>query len=107
MGNFGKAVRAGLDAARGHYADAVNRPPGDRFVVGGKVVRCASCDGERFELGKALLNSTALTLAKLDWLDHSASILTCVNCSEIRWFGFEPTVLDDVDVNPTPHPDTR
>jgi hypothetical protein len=87
MSNFFRAVRAGVRGFRSALG------PG-RFAAAGRVVRCTHCGGEEFSQTKALMNSTALSLADLDWLDRSATVLVCTSCSLIQWFGKAPTRLD-------------
>lgn len=94
MGKLGDALRAGWASARDDYAARRGRPPGTRYAAAGRGVACTHCGGARFVAREALLNSTVLTLASLDWLDRSATALTCVRCGAIRWFAAAPTAVE-------------
>lgn len=94
MGKLTDALSAAAKVAADHYAARKDRPQGERFVAGGRLVICPQCHSERFDSREALLNSTVLSLIDLDWLDESATALICVNCSAIRWFATKPEPHD-------------
>jgi predicted nucleic-acid-binding Zn-ribbon protein len=60
------------------------------YEVGGKRVQCPHCGGNNFDTGKALLNTTGLTLLGLDWANRSAYILICTACGHIDSFLQKP-----------------
>jgi len=60
------------------------------FSLEGKPVECPHCNGAEFIAGQAQLNTAILTLIELDWIDKSATILTCTSCGQIQWFGKQP-----------------
>jgi predicted nucleic-acid-binding Zn-ribbon protein len=61
------------------------------FSLEGRPVSCPHCDGTQFEMGEAQLNTAFATLIELDWLNKTASILSCTTCGQIQWFGRPPT----------------
>ena len=63
--------------------------PGE-YTVAGKPVQCPHCGGRTFQAGEAQLNTALATFFKLDWLDDSATVLVCTQCSQIQWFGKKP-----------------
>jgi ribosomal protein S27E len=65
-----------------------------RFLAGGKEIRCAHCGGSSFRAGRAQLNTAVLSFFNLDWVDRSATTLTCAGCGFISWFATEPTRLE-------------
>lgn len=64
--------------------------PGE-YVIADKPIVCPHCAGRTFELTEAQLNKALSTLFKLDWLDASATVLICTQCSQLQWFGKRPT----------------
>ena len=52
----------------------------------GLQVVCTHCKHERFEEGKALLNTRGMTFFNLDWLNDEATILICKRCGYTHWF---------------------
>lgn len=50
-------------------------------------VICIHCKYNKFEQGKAQLNTRGLTFFDLDWLNESATTLICKQCGYIHWFG--------------------
>jgi predicted nucleic-acid-binding Zn-ribbon protein len=64
--------------------------PGE-YSIADKAVQCPHCGGRTFEMGQAQLNKALSTFFKLDWLDETATILVCTQCSQIQWFGKQPT----------------
>ncbi len=53
-------------------------------------VRCLCCGGATWQKRKALLNSRAMTLLGLDWLDEGAQVWDCHDCRALHWFRAEP-----------------
>lgn len=53
----------------------------------GKPVACAHCGGDEFIVRKRLLNTAVMTLLGFDFADRQATILKCVHCGRIEWFG--------------------
>ena len=62
----------------------------------GKQISCSHCGGWDFELREAQLNTSLLTAADLDFLNHSASALVCSNCGHIEWF-YQGKDLEQLD----------
>lgn len=56
------------------------------FDVAGKSVVCSHCGGTRFKAQVILLNTWLLSLLRIDWLDSSATVLTCEKCGQLAWF---------------------
>jgi len=63
--------------------------PGE-YALAGKPIHCPHCGGSTFQAGEAQLNTAAATFFRLDWLDDSATVLVCIHCSQIQWFGKRP-----------------
>ncbi len=61
-----------------------------RYEPGGIGISCPHCNNNRFRIGEAQLNTAGLSFLNLDWLNKSATILTCSRCSLILWFNEEP-----------------
>ncbi|NQV85639.1 MAG: DNA-binding protein [Woeseiaceae bacterium] len=57
-----------------------------RFEVIGKKVSCSHCGGARFAAKEILLNTWLLSLLRIDWLDSSATVLSCEKCGQLTWF---------------------
>ncbi len=64
-----------------------------QYAIADKPISCPHCGGVTFQAGEAQLNTALRTLFKLDWLDESATILVCTQCSQIQWFGKRPERL--------------
>jgi len=56
------------------------------FHVSGKRISCSHCGGAEFTSNQILLNTWLLSLLRIDWLDASATVLTCKNCGKLTWF---------------------
>jgi len=56
------------------------------FEVVGKRVSCSHCGGTRFTAKEILLNTWLLSLLRIDWLDSSANVLSCIECGQLTWF---------------------
>ena len=65
-------------------SEPVNRPY--RNKRSGKQVCCSHCGGWDFQLHEAQLNTSLLSAADLDFLNHSAWALECAGCGHIEWF---------------------
>ena len=83
MSKFFTAVKRGVKAMG-------QAPAGERYTVGGKVVSCAHCSGDRFVEGRAQLNTAGMTFMNLDWANRSAATLACTSCGRIEWFLADP-----------------
>ena len=86
MSGFFDSFKQGMQEA----TDPLNA---GRFQAGGKEIVCPHCGNKQFDTGKAQLNTAVATLFELDWLNKSANILICKNCSHILWFGKSPEVI--------------
>ncbi len=86
MKKLGRALKAG---AKG-FANACGPVC---YQAGGVQVRCTHCKGELFREQEALLNTTGMTLANLDWLNKSGTALLCDNCGLIQWYAKKPDRL--------------
>jgi len=56
------------------------------FEVVGKRVSCSHCQGTKFTAKEFLLNTWLLSLLRIDWLDASATVLSCEKCGQQIWF---------------------
>jgi len=56
------------------------------FEVVGTRVHCSHCGGSQFTAKEILLNTWLLSLLRIDWLDSSANVLSCVKCGRLTWF---------------------
>ena len=56
------------------------------YHVAGKRVSCHQCSGTSFKSQEILLNTWLLSLLRIDWLDSSATVLTCIECGRLTWF---------------------
>lgn len=68
-----------------HNASLVPSDDGN-YEVGGKRVTCSHCGCSNFTAQEILLNTWLLSLLRFDWLDSSATVLTCDNCGHLTWF---------------------
>jgi hypothetical protein len=57
-----------------------------QYRVNGIDVTCVHCKYDRFEHGKAQLNTALASFLHLNFTDRSATILTCCRCSYVHWF---------------------
>ncbi|KUO63116.1 MAG: hypothetical protein APF84_11355 [Gracilibacter sp. BRH_c7a] len=58
-------------------------------------VNCTHCGYDRFEQGKALLNTRGMSFFDLDWLNADATTLICIRCGYIQWFGKNVTEITE------------
>ena len=56
------------------------------YDVVGTRVSCSHCGGRHFTPQEILLNTWLLSLLRIDWLDSSATVLSCNNCGHLTWF---------------------
>lgn len=59
------------------------------YEVVGERVTCFHCGEARFKAQEILLNTWFLSLLRIDWLDSSATVLTCDTCGRLTWFAQE------------------
>ena len=57
-----------------------------QFKITGKSLTCSHCGGTAFKAQDILLNTWLLSLLRIDWLDSSATVLTCENFGKLTWF---------------------
>ncbi|OUM87916.1 MAG: hypothetical protein BAA01_10725 [Bacillus thermozeamaize] len=63
---------------------------GHRYESGArKIITCLHCEHDRFEEGRALLNTRGFSFFDLDWLNRGATILTCMQCGLVHWFAHD------------------
>ncbi|OXN01076.1 hypothetical protein [Bifidobacterium vansinderenii] len=56
------------------------------YESNGHEIVCSQCGGRAFIKGEALLNTAGMTFLDLDFLNRSADILVCEECSHVEWF---------------------
>ena len=56
------------------------------YEVGGKRVSCSHCSNTQFNSKEILLNTWLMSLLRIDWLDSSATVLSCNKCGQLTWF---------------------
>ena len=66
-----------------------------RYEVVGKRVTCFHCGGSTFKAQEILLNTWLLSLLRIDWLDTSATVLSCETCGRLTWFEQEEPIDND------------
>ena len=59
------------------------------YEVAGKRICCSHCGSAEFSSNQILLNTWLLSLLRIDWLDSSATVLTCEKCGQLTWFSQE------------------
>lgn len=64
-----------------------------QYSIADKQITCPHCGNDTFSKSEAQLNTALRTFLELDWLDESATVLVCLKCSRIQWFGKKPTKL--------------
>jgi uncharacterized protein len=80
VSEFYNRVKKGVKAVKDSFGPSSYRAFGIQVV-------CPHCRNEKFEEGKAQLNTATATFLNLDWLNKSATVLICTNCGYIQWFG--------------------
>lgn len=86
VSNFYDRLKSGAKAAIDSFG------PG-RYSAGGVNVVCPHCKHYEFQESVAQLNTAGMTFFKLDWLNKSATTLTCTNCGLIQWYDKSPERL--------------
>ena len=61
-------------------------PTPSAWLANGHSVKCPVCDNSKFVESKAQLNTAAMSFMDLDFLNKSATLLICTDCSHIQWF---------------------
>jgi hypothetical protein len=61
------------------------------FTIAGKALSCSHCGGSKFTAQQVLLNTWLMSLLRIDWLDSSATVLSCNQCSKLSWFARNPS----------------
>ncbi len=64
----------------GHRRDDVH------VYLNDQQLRCHICEGDVFRKREGLINTTWMTLFKLDPLNESAHCVTCMTCGYMHWF---------------------
>ena len=57
-----------------------------QVVAAGIPLRCKHCEHDLFYTREAQLNTSAMTLFGLDWLNRSGVCRVCARCGFIHWF---------------------
>jgi hypothetical protein len=57
-----------------------------RVYLSERPLRCHVCDGDVFQKREGLINTTWVTLFRLDPLNESAHCLACNSCGYVHWF---------------------
>jgi hypothetical protein len=60
------------------------------YTIAGKALACSHCGGGKFREQQVLLNTWLMSLLRVDWLDSSATVLSCENCNKLTWFAQSP-----------------
>ena len=61
-----------------------------QFTIAGRKLACSHCGGSQFTAQQVLLNTWLMSLLRIDWLDSSATVLSCNQCSKLTWFARGP-----------------
>ena len=85
------AIGIGIVIFRAVLRKPTHNPPlvpsdDGHYEVVGKRVTCFHCGSSRFSAQEILLNTWLLSLLRIDWLDSSATVLSCDNCGRLTWF---------------------
>ncbi len=48
--------------------------------------RCQICNHDKFDRGKAQLNTALASFLNFDWTNKSADYVACRNCGYLHWF---------------------
>jgi predicted nucleic-acid-binding Zn-ribbon protein len=54
--------------------------------IAGIQLQCEICKHDHFFSREALLNTPAMTLLDLDWMNKAATCAVCANCGYVHWF---------------------
>lgn len=82
---FGVVIGRALVPKLTHGAPLLTSDDG-HYEVAGKRIPCSHCGGTAFNANQILLNTWLLSLLRIDWLDASATVLTCEKCGKLTWF---------------------
>ena len=63
-----------------------------KYLVARRPCRCQHCGYEGFIKRSAQLNTSILSFFNLDFLNRSATVLTCGGCGLVHWF--DPKVAE-------------
>lgn len=78
-----------------------------QVYTGDRPIRCHVCSGDNFQKREGLLNTTWVTLFKLDPFNESATCLVCASCGYVHWFarrrGVFPHVYLRYEANSSRH----
>lgn len=85
----------GEKIAQSMQKDWDDQKVGHEYKAGDVEVSCVHCKHNKFEQGKALLNTRGLTFLELDWLNNDATTLICKRCGFIHWFGRPVVEMDN------------
>lgn len=61
-------------------------PISKQRIIKGHKLSCLVCKNDTFWERETLMNTTALTFFKLDWLNRKATNYICDNCGHVHWF---------------------
>ncbi len=86
MNNPLKGIGVGLKAAAKSLITAPTR-----FRVGDHSLVCPVCGHDEFNRRSMLMNTSGMTLMNMDWLNDSACVLVCKQCSRIELFAESPS----------------
>ena len=65
------------------------------FYAAGRRIDCVHCGESTFTVSQVLLNTWLLSLLRIDFLDDSASVLTCKKCGRQTWFSQASRSMDE------------
>ncbi|WP_017754131.1 hypothetical protein [Calidifontibacillus oryziterrae] len=68
---------------------------GHEYKANDMKVICMHCKHDKFEYGKALLNTRGMTFFDIEWLNGAAITLVCKQCGFIHWFGKDVTQIEE------------
>lgn len=91
---FGVIIAGALAPRRSRGASLVASEDG-HFEVAGTRISCSHCGGTEFSVKQILLNTWLLSLLRIDWLDASATVLTCEKCGQLTWFNQDSADVDE------------
>jgi predicted nucleic-acid-binding Zn-ribbon protein len=55
-------------------------------IIDGEILKCPICNHDNFWFRRTKMNTTGMTLFRLDWLNKSAESYICDNCGYVYWF---------------------
>lgn len=84
-------IAAGLSAAATSFTQATTEPEENyNYRVGARRIICPVCGGDEFDQKSMLINTPGMTLMNLDWLNASACVLVCRQCTRMELFAEAP-----------------